>query len=113
MSTRGNRFAPGGYQAPATNSVQLTRGKPVRERRWTLGPVTAELKIVPLNGGRPELFELALLLNDVERKHSDYMPCMLRGLELAKQAFALTAGELDAGRLPDRILLPPGAPVGW
>lgn len=114
MSERyGPRIAPGGYQAPSTNAVTLRRGKPVQERTWTIGTTHVELQVIPFEGGRPELFEVMLRTNDRVLGHSEYIPCMLRGAELAKTAFAMTAGELDAGHLPDRIILPANAPIGW
>jgi hypothetical protein len=107
------RFTDGGYQAPSTASAQLERGQAIKADRWTIGSCTVTLEIVPFTGGRPELCELALMITDRLAGHTDYIPCMLRGHELARQAFALTALELDAGRLPDRIILPDGAPLGW
>lgn len=109
----GSRFTDGDYQAPATAAAAITRGRPLRSHRWTIGRVQAELQLVPLEGGRPEFFEVALQTNDLLRGHSVYIPCMLRGEQLARDAYRLTATELDAGRLPDRILLPPDAPLGW
>jgi hypothetical protein len=113
VSTHGPRFTDGGYQAPRTDAAQLTRGRAIREQTWRIGARRVELKIVPLEGGRPELFELELQIDDLLRAHHTYIPCMVRGLELARQAFALTAQELDADRVPDHVHLPPGAPLGW
>lgn len=110
--TYGPRETDGGYQAPSTDAVRLER-RELRKQTWTIGSTQVELGIVELTGGRPELFEVYLMANDRVIGHTDYIPCMLRGGQLAQDAFALTAGELDAGYLPDRVVLPAGAQVGW
>ena len=113
MSERyGPRTTDGGYQAPSTNAVQLRRGRPLRELTWTIGTTRVELALIPFEGGRPELFEVELKTNDVLAGRSVYIPCMIRGAEHARRAFAMTAVELDAGRIPDAVLVPPGTPLG-
>ena len=113
MKRYGPQTTDGGYQAPSTDAVRITRGKPIQEQAWTIGTHRVELKVVPLEGGRPELFELELHDNDPVAKRTVYTPCMVRGGELAREAFARTAARLDAGEIPDVVILPPGAPLGW
>lgn len=108
----GSRFTDGGYQAPSTNSVALERGRPLRQLRWKIGTVDVDLALVPLLGGRPELFEIEYKTNDPVERTSVYNPCMIRGEELARRAFAMTAVELDAGRIPELVLTAPGTPLG-
>jgi hypothetical protein len=108
----GSRFTDGGYQAPSTNAAALHRGRPLRSLSWTIGTERVELAIVPLEGGRPELFEIEYKRNDPVAKSSVYTPCLIRGLQDARTAFARTAAELDAGRLPEIVLTPPGAHLG-
>jgi hypothetical protein len=109
----GSRFTDGGYQAPSTNATAIKRGQPLRRWRGQLGTTQIELAVIPLEGGRPDFFEVMLLTDDPVRKRTTYIPCMLAGRDLAGVAFELTAAELDAGRLPDAVLLPAGARVGW
>lgn len=112
MERYGPRIAPGGYQAPSTHAAALERGRPVRELAWTIGTARITLKLVPMLHGRPELFELELQSNDPVAKQSVYVPCMIRGEAFAREAFALTARELDAGRIPDAVVTAPGTPLG-
>lgn len=113
MSERyGSRFTDGGYQAPRTHAAALQRGQAVRSLEWRIGTARVTLKLVPMLNGRPELFELELLSDDPAAKQTVYTPCMIRGETFARQAFALTAGELDAGRIPDAVLTAPGTPLG-
>jgi len=110
----GPRFAPGGYQAPSTDAVALRRGAPLRSQAWTFGQDrTVQLALVPLEGGRPELYELALTVHERARAHTTYVPCMVRGQDTARAAWARTAERLDAGEIPDRVLLPADARLGW
>jgi hypothetical protein len=113
MSERfGPRIAPGGYQGPSTHAVALERGAPIQEKTWTIGTARITLKVVPMKHGRPELYELEYMLDDPAARMTIYTPCMVRGAELARIAFELTATELDAGRIPDVVLLAPGTPLG-
>lgn len=112
MSAHGPRFTDGGYQAPRTDSAQLQRGRPLREQAWSIGTARVHLKLVPFEGGRPGLCELELQLNDPLAGRSVYVPCIIRGVEHARQAFALTAQHLDAGRIPDNVVVPDGCPLG-
>jgi hypothetical protein len=109
------RFGPrefGGYQTPSVNAVGLTRGRPVRALRWQRGDLAIELALVPLEGGRPELFEVEYQWNDPIAKQNMYCPCILRGERWAREAFAGTAADIDAGGLPDQVLTAPGTPLG-
>lgn len=110
------RYGPqntfGGYQAPSTNAASLQRGRPLRELSWTFGTELITLKLVPMEHGRPELFEIEYQRNDPVAKRSVYVPCMIRGADDAREAFARTAAELDAGRVPEIVLTPPGAHLG-
>lgn len=113
MSERyGPRTAPGGYQAPSTHAVALERGKPVRALKWKLGTEDIELALVPLLHGRPELFEIEYKRNNPVERRSVYVPCTIRGEDYARRAFARTAAELDAGRIPEAVLTAPGTPLG-
>lgn len=111
--THGSRITPGGYQGPATDSASLQRGRAARSQRWVIGTVEVTLEVVPLEGGRDRLFEVSLLTNDRLAGRSVYVPCMLRGVELAEEGFRRTAEALDSGEIPSRVLLPAGAPLGW
>ena len=113
MSAHGSRITDGGYQAPRTDAAALKRGRAIKTARWVIGTVQVSLELVPFTGGRPDLYELALQTNDRVIGHSVYIPCMLRGRELAQRAFELTAQELDLGVIPGAVILPPGAPLGW
>jgi hypothetical protein len=108
----GSRFTDGGYQAPATNSASIERGQPVRDQAWTIGDERITLKLVPLLHGRPELYEVEYQRNDPVRKWACYTPALIRGEAFAREAWAMTAAELDAGRIPDVVLMPEGVPLG-
>lgn len=113
MSERyGPRIAPGGYQAPSTNAAALQRGRPVKTGSWTIGTERISLAIVPLTGGRPELFEIEYKRDDPVRKWSCYTACVIRGANDARDAWARTAAALDAGRLPEVVITPPGIHLG-
>lgn len=113
MSERhGSIWTPGGYQGPSTDSVALTRGRPLRSLDWTIGTERIELALVPLEGGRPELFEIEYKRNDPIARSSVYVPCVIRGTDYARRAFARTAAELDAGRIPEIVITAPGTPLG-
>lgn len=112
MSRYGSRFTDGGYQAPTTSAAALERGRPARELTWIIGTVRATLRLVPLLHGRPELWEVEYQTNDVAAARTVYNPCIIRGDEHARQAFALTAAELDVGRIPDNVIVPAGTPLG-
>jgi hypothetical protein len=112
---RGSLFTFGGYQTPSTNAAAITRGRPVRSLRWEpRAGLVVELALVPLQGGRPELFEVEYRWNDVgsDPKRSMYCPCIVRGDQHAREAFALTAAALDRGELPEAVLTAPGTPLG-
>ena len=108
----GSRFTDGGYQAPATNSAALERGQPLRSQAWTIGHEAITLKLVPLLHGRPELYEVEYQRNDPVAKWACYNPALIRGEALAREAWARTAAELDAGRIPDVVIMPADVPLG-
>lgn len=110
--THGSRFTDGGYQAPATNSVAIQRGRPARDLSWIIGTARVTLRLVPLVGGRPQLWEVEYQVNDRPAGRSVYCPCIVRGDEMARRAFAATAVELDGGRIPEQVLTAPGTPLG-
>lgn len=112
MNTHGPRFTDGGYQAPRTSSAQLTRGRPIREKTCTIAGARVHLKLVPFEGGRPGLCEVELQVNDIVAGRSIYVPCIIRGRDHAERAFTMTALALDAGEIPDQVLVPEGCPLG-
>lgn len=112
MTVYGPQRGDGDYQHPRTDATALKRGLAVRRETWTIGTEEIALELVPMLEGRPELYELAYQRNDPVAKRSIYNPCMIRGEIHARMAFALTASQLDAGFVPDAVIVPDGTPLG-
>jgi hypothetical protein len=103
----GSRFAAG-YQFPRTDSVGLTRGKPVREAGPLPGPWRATVAVVPMLGGRPNVFSVEAVWSHAETGDSGSISCLLQG-QAAEWSFRRLVELFQRGEPPpDAVPVPPG-----
>lgn len=103
--TRGARFSAG-YQMPRTDSIGVIRERPIA-RDGPLGPDHATCELVPLTGGRPNLFSVEAVWVGRDG-NSGSISCVLQG-EGAREAYTRLVDHFKAGQPPpDAVPVPPG-----
>jgi hypothetical protein len=107
--TRGGRFSADGiYQFPRTDAAGIRREQPIRHD-GPLGPDSAVCELVPLTGGRPNLFSVEAVWAG-RNGDSGAITCLLQG-EVAERAYRQLVDHFKAGEPPpDAVPVPPDTP---
>lgn len=111
MTTHGGRFV-GGYQFPSTSAATLRRGEPLLHEDQLGGPWRAVVELVPMTGGRPDLFDVSMTWNHSGTRQTGAITCLVQGEGRAREAFRRTIAHLAArGAPPESIPVPPDTPI--
>lgn len=106
----GPRFTAG-YQFPRTDATgSMTRGQAVLSE-GPIGVWQARVELVPLVGGRPNLFSVEAVWSHTGTGDSGSISCLVQG-EPAREAYLRLVDHFKAGHEPpDAVPVPPGTPL--
>jgi hypothetical protein len=107
----GSRFSAG-YQFPRTDAIGVQRGEAI-SREGPIGPWRATVAIVPMLGGRPNIYSVEAVWAGREREGSSgAISCLLEGHEPARDAYVRLLEHFKRGLAPpDAVPVPPGTPL--